>query len=709
MSWLRFRVYALTPLLASALLLEACASEPRVSFQEAREIRLLVNSLATDDDAVFLRISRTLVEKGSKAVPFLISELRLNPDPNIRHQVARVIAQIRDDRGRDALFQASQLDPDQTVRAIAKVSLDGLLELLGASQPGVRLAQDYKRFSRLSIFSLRRTLRGERNASIRQRAAQALGEYGDERELKVLFEAAKRDPVPEVRREAVWAIVKIGYPVVLGGEYRVTFYGTLTYEPDSLRGGMVRELTGLLEQERDASVRLEVVKGLTRLAYPAFLVGEGGSGRPLTLRAGSREVILRVRDCFIWLLRRDESPMVRKEAAASLSKLFMSLFDRGDRVSSEEIRRSLLTEKRSYSFYPYLSGRVGYFRRRTFDYFPSRAESLLKPVREALSDAYSSDPDPAVRKEAVVGLSFLGDKSDSRTILAHLRSERNADLWLSSIEALGQLGGESAAEALLSVYRGRGYGPELRKAAVISIGTIGNKKAIRDLANSIASEQNREVKLAMLEAMGRQKDEQTADVLMEACRDKDAQLRAAAARAAGQNFTDGAAPVLKELLQKDPEEKVRAAACASLSKILGKEAAGLLVAALKDRGSSVRRTAAVELGLRKLERSVDVLAAALLSDPDASVRAEVATSLGNLGGQKSIHPLIYAIARDWSPVVREHALEALLKTDQPRAAIIAILAELSALETGDRSAYVELSNAMLYLRQQAHGREIGQR
>ncbi len=442
----------------------------RVSFQESREIRALIDSLATGDEAALLRSSTALKEKGTNAVPFLISELKLNSNPRIRYQVARILAQTRDHRGVDALFQASQLDPDEAVRAVAGASLDALIELLNTPQLGDRTSRDYKKFDRRSVFSLRRRLRTESDLSVRQRTAETLGEYGDHRDLDALFDAAGTDPAPQVRSEALKAIVKVSYPILLSGQYRVTFFGTLTYGPDSFRERIVRALIRILEQEKDASVRLETVKGLTRLVFPTFLLGEQGFGPLLALRASSREVILRVRNCLISHLRDDESSQVRREVAVSLSRLFTALFDRGDQASHEEVRRSLITEKRAYYFYPYWPGRITHYYRRTLNYFPSRAEHLLKPVREVLLQAYCTDPDPQVRREAVTGLSYLGRKSDSKSILDHLRLERNVDVYLASIQALGQLGGASAAEALLNLYLRTANSPELRKTTVLSIG-----------------------------------------------------------------------------------------------------------------------------------------------------------------------------------------------------------------------------------------------
>jgi len=478
------------------------------------------------------------------------------------------------------------------VRRGAKVSMDALIERLDTAQLTDRVRKDYWRFDRRSIFSLRRRLKTDRTPSVRERAAKGLGEYGDERDLDALFEAAKGDGVAAVRREAARAILNIAYPIVLSGEYRVTFFGTLTEGPEVFRERMVRSLINLVRAEGDASVRLEIVKGLTRLVHPTFLIGEAGFGPAFSLKARSREVIVRVRDCFLALLGKDESPRVRKEAAVSLSKLFMALFDRGDVVSNEELRRSFLHQRRVFSFYPYVPGRITRFYGRSFAYLPSRAWYLLKPVLDGLSKAYSTDPDPAVRREAVMGLTFLGRKKDAGVILDRLRYERSEDVWLCSIEALGQLGGGSAAEALLNVYRRPANSVMVRKAAVLSIGKIGSRKVVRDLARYVVREPSHEVKLAILEALGWQRDDRIAPVLARACHDKNVEIRVAAVRAVGENFTDETISVLKGLLGQDPDDRVRAAACTSLSKAIGKEAAELFVTfVLSEKGKGILRNA----------------------------------------------------------------------------------------------------------------------
>jgi HEAT repeat protein len=450
----------------------------------------------------------------------------------------------------------------------------------------------------------------------------------------------------------------------------------------------------LLRDEPDGSVRLELVKGLARLAYPTFLIGEEGFGQLLSLRARSREVILRVRNCLLSLLRDDESPAVRREAASCIGKLFAALFDKGDTMSNEEMRRTLLTQKRAYYFYPYFPGRIGYFYRRTFRYIPSRASYLLKPVREVMLEAYSSDPDAEVRKESILGLSLL---------------ERDPDVQFASVQGLGELGGASAAEALLLVYRKASNSAEIRQAAIFSIGRIGDRALLWRLAGFLATESNRDLKLTILEALGYHSDEQTAAVLTQVFRDKDADVRAAAATAAGKNFTDESLSPLKRLLQTDFNEKVRAAACTSLSKALGKEAADLLIGALRDSAPAVRKAAVVELGIRKIEESAESLASVLLDDPDPSVRAEAATSLGTIGGARTIQPLISAVARDTDGLVREQALQALLRTDEPRTAIVSILSELPRLAADNPRAYDELNDALPHLQQEARGRTIGQK
>jgi len=708
MRWHHFLASWLTTVLALASLSAAGAVETRVSFEERRDIHALINSLGTSDNVAFLRTSRALREKGRKAVPFLISTLTVNPNPKVRHQIARVLAEIRDDRGIDALFQASVLDPDDAVRKIAEASLDALIGRLNAPQLGKRVQKDYGRFDRQSIYSLRKRLKTDRVPSVRQRAAQTLAEYGDERDLDALFEVAKGDNVAAVRLEAAKAIVKIAYTIVLNSEYRVTFFGTLTDGPDSFRERIVRSLINLLREERDGSVRLETVKGLTRLVYPTFLIGEEGFGPALSLKVRSREVIVEVRDCLLSLLQNDRSAPVRKEAAVSLSKLFTALLNKGDEVSNEKLRRSLLGLERVRYVYPYPPGGMSHFRQRSFRYLPARAEHLLKPVRDALSKAYSTDRDPGVRREAVIGLTFLGRKKDLRVVLRHLPHERSEDVWLASIDALGQLGGGTAAKTLLNVYRRPSNSAKLRKAAVLSIGKIGTRNIVRNLASFVAREPNREVKLAILEALGYQRDEGTAAVLAKACQDKSSDVRAAAARAAGGNFTDETIPVLKRLLMQDADEKVRAAACTSLSKAIGKEAADLFIAALDDESPTVRRAAAVELRIHKIAKAQNSLVSILLNDLAANVRAEAATSLGGIGGVKSVQPLVLAVAKDLSAFVRRQALGALLKTREPRTATIAILAILPKLAAENPTAYQELNNLLPDLRRQAHGREMGE-
>ncbi len=708
MTWHTRRTSWLAASLAVAILWSAAPAEPPISFEERNEIRRLILSLASSDEAVSQASSLALEGKGEKAVPCLVSALTVNPNPRIRYQAARVLGEIRDERGVDPLFQASVLDPDGSVRRIAKVSLDSLTDLLSASElEDRRVRIDYQRFDRRSIFSLRRRVKSDPDASVRPRAARALANHGDERDLSTLLDVARGDKVAAVRREVAAAIVEIAHTIIQSEEYRVTFFGTLTRGPDTFREEMIGSLIDLVENDPDPSVRLVLVRGLTRISFPTFVMGEESFGPFLTLKARAREVIVRVRDCFVSLLRNDASAEVRREAALSLSKLFTAFLDIGNQEVNDELRRSFLRQRKTYALtYPGVPGGATYFYHRSFNYLPPRTKRIVKPVQDALARACASDPDASVRREAVLGLTYLGEKKHARAILDRLRVEKNEGVWLASMEALSRLGGGAAAEALLDVFRKLSNGERVRKAAVLSIGRIGTKKVLRNLAVFVPKEPTREVKIAILEALGLQRDEQTAAVLAKACQDRDPEVRIAAVSAMGNNFTDGTLALLKRILKEDPDENVRAAACTSLSKTLKRKAAPLLTEALKDKGSAVRERAAAELGLQGIKESVDALVSVLAKDSNPFVRGEAATALGSIGGYKSVRPLINAVADDSSPVVRQDALRALLKTDEPRSAMVAIVAMLPNLAGENPYAYIELNDALIQLRDKVYGRDF---
>jgi HEAT repeat protein len=133
------------------------------------------------------------------------------------------------------------------------------------------------------------------------------------------------------------------------------------------------------------------------------------------------------------------------------------------------------------------------------------------------------------------------------------------------------------------------------------------------------------LRAAAASALGNSNDEKRINPLLKAFNDPAALVRAAAAAAIGKT---GRAEFLKNFspLLKDESFEVREAAVSELTKINSPEALDLIMSALKDRDADVRKRAVESLGKLRDPRSLGALISTLI-DPESVVRHGAANVL----------------------------------------------------------------------------------
>ncbi len=288
-------------------------------------------------------------------------------------------------------------------------------------------------------------------------------------------------------------------------------------------------------------------------------------------------------------------------------------------------------------------------------------EPAVEPLLRALQ-ASSRDVRRATAKA-------LGTMSDGRAVapLAELLADPDVQLRQILARALGQLGDRRAVEPLMAMLTDLDQNTRLTMAA---------SRFLSPTALQQEAQINRELRQAVIEALGKLKDGRAIEPLVAALRDPD--LRDLAVGGLKQLNT---AATVDALLAIGPEAdlNVRRAVIEILGTSHDGRAIAPLVAALQDPDAGLRRLAAQALGTQENRQALEPLLTCL-QDPDQAVRLAAIEALGQLRDIRVAEPLL-ALLSETHRETRLLAAEALAHLGAP---VVPLL--LAALQKG-ASAY----------------------
>ncbi|HMB67921.1 MAG TPA: HEAT repeat domain-containing protein [bacterium] len=255
------------------------------------------------------------------------------------------------------------------------------------------------------------------------------------------------------------------------------------------------------------------------------------------------------------------------------------------------------------------------------------SEDGVMPLIDALSD---SDED--VRLEVVFALGQIGS-AEARDALSRIAgSNASPEERGEAVLALGKLGGDGAAEAVLPLLADPL--PALRADAAYALARTGDSLAVADLA-PLLKDPDPEVRTAAVWAAGRLHAKELAPAVRELLADSDGGVKLAATKSAGE-LEDIEAIRPLSLLAKDPDWRVRVNVAGALGRMKVTDALAGLAILGKDENVHVR--AAVATGLKDIPfhfKKDDILFP-LVKDPEPEVRAATMQTLAvGLEGQES--------------------------------------------------------------------------
>ena len=188
-----------------------------------------------------------------------------------------------------------------------------------------------------------------------------------------------------------------------------------------------------------------------------------------------------------------------------------------------------------------------------------------------------------------------------------------------------------------------------------------------DLINAL-KDKDANVRLKAAEALGKLADSRAIDPLIEALKnDADWEIRDMAAWALGQINDPRSTDPLSYASVKDADWHVREEAYDALQKNtvggnkVDARSVDPIIGALNDEDNDVRLRAAEALGQLKNATAVDSLIESLKNDADWEIRDMAAWALGQIDDPRSTDPLSYASVKDADWHVREEAYNALQK------------------------------------------------
>jgi HEAT repeat protein len=485
----------------------------------------------------------------------------------------------------------------------------------------------------------------ERDVDLRIYSAQALGEQGDARGVPALVKALQ-DEDANVRYHAIEALGK-------------------------LRAAEAVEPLAAIAETRDFYLAFPALDALTR-------IGESSSAPRLVplledamLRVPAADALGQLGDedvvaPLVTLLNTPNAPTI------AIVRALTTLYDRFERLFQEG------------------------------EFIADLVRSAIKPTgAQNLLDALSEASDESLRSMALV-LGWLEGEAEEKALTRLLgRATARKEV----VEALVRHGARSA-QLLIEQLDDEDF--ETRQAAVITLGRIGDTRAVGPLVRVLADDPElviaaagalakigdrgafeallslishddasvRQAVIAAINSLGHPEMANRAAALLE---DPDPRVRESAVRIAGYFGYDNCTTLLLERCQ-DADEHVRRAAIEHIPYLEDERVIPTLADALENGPPPVRASAAQAFARVDSNAAATYLTAAL-SDPDQWVRYFAARSIGCQGFAESVDELARLAKTDEANHVRIAAMESLGQINGAR--VVEVLAPLTESDDPD--------------------------
>lgn len=254
----------------------------------------------------------------------------------------------------------------------------------------------------------------------------------------------------------------------------------------------------------------------------------------------------------------------------------------------------------------------------------------------------------------------LGKIGDNRAVpaLTELLT-KDADLTVATAGALASIGDRRAFDALLSLC---GH-PEasVRQAVVGALNSLGHPAMLNRMVD-LLQDQDPFVRESAVKIAGYFAFTECVTLLLDRCHDPDENVRRAAVELVPYIENGPVLPTLINALQNDTP-KVRAAAARAFGQIESFMAYSHLLTALQDSDPWVRYYAARSLSCLEIPQAVDALGSVAKHDSAQQVRLAAIEALGVLGGYRAA--AILAPLTEAEPDVAAAALKALGDISEP--------------------------------------------
>jgi HEAT repeat protein len=217
--------------------------------------------------------------------------------------------------------------------------------------------------------------------------------------------------------------------------------------------------------------------------------------------------------------------------------------------------------------------------------------------------------------------------------------DEDPELVIHAADALAKIGDPRAFEALLALVGDPNAG--VRQAVVGALNSLGSP-SMPSRVLPLLEDDDPNVRESAVKIAGYFGYPECVELLLKRCHDEDERVRRAAVEHLPFIEDERATPALVRALREETP-KVRAAAAGALAQAEGPQVPASLIEALGDEDSWVRYFAARSLGRLKVAESADALAALARDDRANHVRIAAVEALGSVGGEtaaRAIAPLL---------------------------------------------------------------------